>query len=281
MISRRIPANGIEIHVTDWGGEGRGILFAHPTGFFGAVWKPIIERLRARGFDSRILTFDQRGHGRSSKPDRGYEWPNFVSDVCVVAEELGVRDFLGVGHSAGGTTLVGVSVSRPETFRRLLLIDPILIDAKREAYESGVENPMAARTRTRRLVWSSRQEMFDAFSNRRPYDAWTDEALRNYTDEGTFDRPDGEVELWCPGRLEAQVYQNGASLDPYALLAQLRVPVVFVRGAESDSFGETRSARAMETVPDARMVTLEGVGHYIPMEIPDRTVDLILAEHDA
>jgi pimeloyl-ACP methyl ester carboxylesterase len=281
MISRRIPANGIEINVTDWGGKGRGIFFAHPTGFYGAVWRPIIERLRSRGFDARILTFDQRGHGLSSKPDRGYEWPNFISDVCVVVKALDVRDFLGVGHSAGGTTLIGVSVDRPESFRRLLLFDPILIDAEREAYVSGVENPIAARTRTRRLVWSSRQEMFDAFRNRRPYDVWTDEALRNYVEDGTFDRPDGEVELWCPGRIEAQVYQNGTTLDPYALLAALTVPVVFARGAESDSFGETRSAKAMEVTPEARMVTFDGVGHYIPMEIPERTVDLILAEFDA
>jgi pimeloyl-ACP methyl ester carboxylesterase len=281
MKSRRIATNGVEINVTDWGGDGPGILFAHPTGFLGAIWRPIIERLRARDFQSRILTFDQRGHGRSSKPDSGYEWSNFVVEASAVLEEFDVRGFVGVGHSAGGTVLAVAAASRPDAFRRLILIDPILIDAERENHASGVENPLSARTRTRRLIWSSRDEMFDSFRDRRPYDVWTDEALRNYVDEGTFVRPDGEIELWCPGRLEAQVYQHSAGLNPFAELRKLRLPVLFVRGADSDSFNEARSTRAMETVEDARMITLEGIGHYVPMEDPEKTVDLILAEFNA
>jgi pimeloyl-ACP methyl ester carboxylesterase len=281
MNSRRIATNGVEINVTDWGGEGPGVFFAHPTGFMGAIWRPIIDRLRLRGFNANILTFDQRGHGKSSKPDRGYEWANFTLDVGAVVEEFKVRGFVGIGHSAGATTLASVATRWGAAFRRLILIDPILIDIERENYESGIENPMAVRTRTRRLIWPSRQEMFDSLRDRRPYDVWTDEALRNYVDEGTFDRPDGEIELWCPGRLEAQVYQHSTSLDAFAELAKLTLPVHFVRGEVSDSFGRSRAERAMDAVPHARMTILEGIGHYVPMEVPDKTVDLILAELDA
>ena len=62
---------------------------------------------------------------------------------------------------------------------------------------------------------------------------------------------------------------------------RLFLPVLFVRGADSDSFNEARSTRAMETVAGARMITLEGIGHYVPMEDPEKTVDLILAEFNA
>ena len=149
MQSFHVVVNGVRLHVTDWGGEGMPVLFAHPTGFLGAVWRPVIDRMRARGFTGRVLTFDQRGHGLSSKPDRGYEWGNFIEDVRALIASLDLREFLGVGHSAGATTLACASARDPGRARSLILIDPILFDPAISEHRRGRDNPGPRRARRR------------------------------------------------------------------------------------------------------------------------------------
>jgi pimeloyl-ACP methyl ester carboxylesterase len=276
-----VHVNDVRLNVTDWGGEGNGLFFAHPTGFMGAIWDPIIEELRRRGFSARILTFDQRGHGLSSKPDVGYEWSRFVDDVGALARELEVQSFVGVGHSAGATTLACVAARDPTRFRRLLLIDPILFDRNVDDFDPGAGNSLSQRTRTRRLVWSSRAELFESFRARFPYDTWTDAALASYVEKGTFERPDGEIELLCPGRIESQIYQNAASINAYACLRQLAIPVLVVRGERSDSFTASRHERAMASLADGRSLVVPGASHYVPMEKPALVADLVLAEYSA
>ena len=272
--------NAVRIHYRDWGGSGTTLLFAHATGFLGAQWLPLVHRIRGAGFQGRILTYDFRGHGLSSKPDSGYEWDSFVEDTRSLLQALDLNDVVGVGHSAGATTLARTAAKEPGRFRRLVLVDPILFGQAGVVERDG-DNTMAARTRTRRLVWASREEIFESYRSRPPYDTWTEEALHAYVDHGTFDRPDGEVELLCPGRIEAQVYENAAAFDPYPLLAELALPTLVVRGELSQSFVGVLVERAMAALPAGRLVTIAGASHYVPMELPDEVTRLVLAELDA
>jgi len=274
----RVRVGEIVLHVEDWRGESPPLVFAHATGLLGAIWRPIIARLRSAGFRGRILTFDQRGHGLSSKPDAGYEWPRLVADAAGLFRSLDLLSACAVGHSAGATVLAGVAAREHARIRRLVMIDPILFDATLAAALRSDDNPMAARTRTRRLVWPSRDEIFSSFRSREPYDTWTEEALRAYVEFGTFDRPDGEVELLCPGRIEAQIYRNSASMDVFADLLALGIPVTLVRGEHSTSFPRDRAERAVACLRHGHLITFEGAGHFVPMELPDRTVEVLLAE---
>ncbi len=281
--SRWMEVNDVRLWVSDWGGEGDTIVFAHPTGFLGAVWQPTIACLRAGGCTSRIVTFDQRGHGMSSKPDSGYAWLEYAHDLEALMGSLGLEGVLGVGHSAGATTTAVVSVLNPARFRRLVMIDPILFDPEvaRVMHGDAPVSPMAARTRTRRLVWPSREELFDSYRLRRPYDTWLEDALRIYVEHGTFDRPDGEIELLCPGRIEAQVYENASDFDGFAYLRRVGVPVLLVRGETTDSFSPEGVRRARAALHEHRFLEVAGSSHFIPMEKPEEIAALIVAEQAA
>jgi pimeloyl-ACP methyl ester carboxylesterase len=278
----RLRIGKLFLHVTDWGGATTDdcLVFAHPTGFLGAVWKPLLRRLRALGVTSRLISWDQRGHGLSSKPDDAYDWEHFVTDTIELFDQLAIRAAIGVGHSAGATTLAGVAAARPELLRRLVLVDPVLIppELARALRESGVANPMASRTRTRRVVWHSREQMFRSYRHREPYETWTDEALHDYIDEGTFDRPDGEVELLCPARIESQIYSSASEMDGLEKVRHADLPVLFVRGERSSTFDQERARRAVEAAPRGRLVTVPGTTHFVPMEKPDEIARLVIAE---
>ena len=274
----RVRVGTVTLAVQDWGGNGDTVLLAHPTGFLGAIWLPLIRRMRESGFTGRVISYDQRGHGLSSKPDTGYEWQRFVDDARELMCELAIERAVGVGHSAGATVLACAAALEPTRLRRLAMIDPILFERDSHAKFRSRDNPMAARTRTRRLVWASRDEILDSYRARQPYDTWTDEALRAYVEYGTFDRPDGEIELLCPGRIEAQVYENSASLDTFAHLRELAIPVLLVRGEQSSSFEEERARRALACLRQGRLVTVEGATHYVPMERVEEVAQLVLGE---
>ncbi|MFN2426435.1 MAG: alpha/beta fold hydrolase [Candidatus Binatia bacterium] len=280
----RIRVGKLSFHVTHWDDATSDdcIFLSHPTGFLGAVWKPLLVRLRKLGITSRLITYDQRGHGLSSKPDDDYSWEAFVTDTIDLMKALGVRDAVGIGHSAGATTLAGVAAAEPSLVGRLVMIDPVLFhpELARLIEEAG-QNPMAARTRTRRVVWSSREELFRSFRRREPYATWTDEALHAYVDEGTFERPDGEIELLCPARVEAQVYSAAAEYDAFARLRYVKAPILMMRGEHSTTLDEGRARRALEAAPHARLVTVSGTSHFIPMERPDEVARLIVADHGA
>jgi pimeloyl-ACP methyl ester carboxylesterase len=278
-IDSRRTINGVELQVTEWGGAGDTIFFGHPTGFFGKIWKPIIERLRARGYEGRIITFDQRGQGMSSKLDEGYAWRELVIDTTELVGELGLEGALGVGHSAGATFVASAAAIRPGSFRRLVLIDPILVGSMAKTIERAENNSsMSKRTRTRRLVYETREGMFEVLRDRAPYDSWTDEALRTYVELGTFDRPDGAIELLCPGRIEAQLYEGALEIDPLAEFERLQIPVLLVGADGSNAFREPLTRMSLDALSDGRYLEFENATHFIPMEYPDAIADLLVAE---
>src|SRR5438128_436298 len=117
-----VETNGIRLHYLDWGGDGPPVLFVHPTGFHAHVWEPFAAHLAGR---FRCLAIDTRGHGDSDKPGV-YGWPDFAADLEGFADKLGLRDVVGIGHSAGATAVLVVAARRPELFARVVALDPIL-----------------------------------------------------------------------------------------------------------------------------------------------------------
>jgi pimeloyl-ACP methyl ester carboxylesterase len=278
-IDTRRAINGVEIVVTEWGGDGDTIFFGHPTGFFGKIWKPVIDRLRIGGFEGRIITFDQRGQGMSSKHDNDYSWDEMGNDTAELVDELDLRDAVGVGHSAGATFVALAAARRPGRFRRLVLIDPILLGSMSvSSRRSGGNSSMAKRTRTRRLVYDTRRQMFDAYRNRGPYATWTDEALNVYVDLGTFERPDGTVELLCPGRIEAQLYEGANGVDPVAEFDRLDIPVLLAIPDGTDVFRAALRKKTLDALPNGRFLEFANATHFVPMEQPDVVAGVLLAE---
>src|SRR3989441_11991182 len=98
-----------------------------------------------------------------------------------------------------------------------------------------------------------------------------------YVDHGVADRPDGQVELLCPGEIEAQVYANAPLTDGFALLERLAVPALVIRGERSPGFGERDAAEAIRRLPAGTPRTGANAGHFAPMERPAEGGDAIAA----
>jgi pimeloyl-ACP methyl ester carboxylesterase len=265
-------ADGVRIRIHHLGGSGPPLLAVHATGFHGRVWEPFVPPLREH---FSVIALDQRGHGDSDKPDSGYEWTKFGEDVLAVVDHLDLERPVGIGHSAGATALIFAESSRPGTFARLVLMDPTLLPPEFRSVAPAGLNPMSERTRRRRAIWSSHDEMIGRLRDGSPLSGWRDDFLRAYVTYGTDTLQDGSVQLKCPPDIEAQVYAEASSHDGWERLSDIECPTLLLTGESSHLWAAGRNELAAAQIRTGRAEVVQG-GHFFPMEEPENASDRIL-----
>jgi non-heme chloroperoxidase len=88
----------IEIYYEDHG-QGRPVVLVHGYPLDGASWERQSRELIRTGH--RVITYDRRGFGRSSKPVQGYDYDTFAADLDTLLETLDLNDATLVGFSMG------------------------------------------------------------------------------------------------------------------------------------------------------------------------------------
>jgi len=264
--SRFVRANGLDLHYLDWGGDGPPAILLHATGFLAGLWEPMALELRRR---YRVLALDQRGHGDSDKPPTGYQRLDFVADLWDFLQGLNLRQVVGIGHSAGAATLACCEALHRGTLSRAVLIEPIVFPPWLRAVGGDRPQRLVESALKRRTVWPSHQELFDSYRRRPPFNTWQREVLWAYVVHGTRQRHDGQVELKCPGAIEAQMYAGGQPFEAFELLPKVACPALVVRGEHSESHLPPVAQAIADQMPQARVVTIAGASHFAPMEKPE------------
>jgi pimeloyl-ACP methyl ester carboxylesterase len=111
-------ANGIRIHY-EVHGEGRRLLLILGLGADVSEYTALIDQLAAR---SRVIAFDNRGAGRSDKPDAPYSIELMAADALGVMDALGVTRAGVLGISLGGRIALALALGHPERIERLILV---------------------------------------------------------------------------------------------------------------------------------------------------------------
>jgi len=88
----------IKIHYEDHG-EGEVIVLIHGYPFSKVAWEKQEARFLREGY--RVISYDRRGFGFSSRPSTGYDWNTFASDLDLLLKELSLENVTLVGHSMG------------------------------------------------------------------------------------------------------------------------------------------------------------------------------------
>jgi len=89
----------IDLYYEDHG-TGQPVVLIHGYPLNGTSWEKQIQALLGAGY--RVITYDRRGFGYSSKPTAGYNYDIFTEDLYKLVTHLKLRDFVLVGFSMGG-----------------------------------------------------------------------------------------------------------------------------------------------------------------------------------
>jgi pimeloyl-ACP methyl ester carboxylesterase len=122
LIRIRGKMSSSDLNVDDGGSGGLPVIFVHSLAGNTSHWSAQLEHLRKV---RRAVAFDIRGHGNSESPkDGNFAIDSLANDIDIVADELGLKRFVLVGHSSGGTVAIAYASAHPEKVAGLLLADP-------------------------------------------------------------------------------------------------------------------------------------------------------------
>jgi non-heme chloroperoxidase len=91
-------STAIELYYEDQG-DGQPVVLIHGYPLDGHSWERQTRELLAQGY--RVITYDRRGFGQSSKVNTGYDYDTFAADLHAVLETLDLSDVVLVGFSMG------------------------------------------------------------------------------------------------------------------------------------------------------------------------------------
>nr|WP_069753827.1 alpha/beta hydrolase [Streptomyces sp. EN16] len=112
----------VHLSCTDHGGAGPPLLLLHGLAGHSGEWEALAARFAST---HRVIAFDARGSGASTRRPGDVTRAAHVRDVLAVADRFGLagEDTVLVGQSMGGLTALLAAAAHPEVCRALVLIE--------------------------------------------------------------------------------------------------------------------------------------------------------------
>lgn len=254
-------ANGIRLYyeITDftrpWQGDPETIVLLH--GLHGHLewWNwfqvaPLSQHLR-------VLTVDQRGHGRSFKPAQGYTIETMAEDIHQLLGALGLGPVHLCGASMGGMVSLQLALAHPGLVRSITLVDsyPHTPRVIQEAIHRWIDD-------TERRGYAEVMRTFnDDYA-----DALFSPAFRRSHPEFPAYETRLVLDNLMPDAAFVGCCRAIEQFDVSARLGAIPQPVLIVTSNEGMAYDE--GLRMQQQLPNAQLWAPPGVGHSTHVEIP-------------
>jgi 3-oxoadipate enol-lactonase len=231
-------------------GEGPPLVLLHEGVVDSRIWARVLPLLAER---HRVIRYDQRGFGRSPRPDGPY---SLVDDLVAVLDAVGVERGALAGASRGGNISLATAVERPGRISALILLGSALPGAQLDV-------------------------------------GWTPEQIARWERaEADNDWPamaELDMEVWAPmgadPELRAMFVENAvwsnsedpATDEPVAeRVGGITPPTLVITGGRDVRGINEIGDRLAREIPDARPAVIEEADHMIPWRAPEELSQLML-----
>jgi pimeloyl-ACP methyl ester carboxylesterase len=154
------PVNGIKIWYAEFG-AGAPVILLHGGLANSNYWGKLIPALAPH---YRVIVMDSRGHGRSSRDDKPYDYDLMASDVLALMDYLKIDKAAVIGWSDGAIIGLDIAMHHPERLTKLFAFaansDP---SAVKDVEHDPVFGAFIARARTEYEKLSPTPKEYDAF----------------------------------------------------------------------------------------------------------------------
>ncbi len=205
----------------------------------------------------RCIVFDNRGAGRSSKPDHRYTIQMFADDTVGLMDALEIGDAHILGISMGGLIAQQIAISYPERTRSLIVVSS----------HFGGPNQIRMDDRTMALLIAL------------PTETITKEQAREMRYKATFS-PDfiqanravlEQIDKWAekyPTPVFAQVHQSNAvgEFNSESQLKQISTPTLVIHGDRDLAVPTKNGEMIASKIPNSHLVLIEGGSHFSIIE---------------
>ena len=244
--------------------KGRTIVCVHGLTRSGRDFDRVAAALCADGF--RVIAPDIVGRGRSGTlgQQATYEVPQYISDISTMLAAEHLREVDWIGTSMGGLIGMGLAGLQGQPIRRMMINDV------------GPFIPKAALERIGEYV--GRDWRFDSFDDAvnhvrlayEPFGLTRDEDWRYLAALSLRQDVDGTWTNTYDLRIADAFKGDIADVDLWALWDMLTVPILLLRGAESDLLPADTAKAMTERGPRADLVEVPDCGHAPSLMVPDQ-----------
>ena len=273
--SHYLTCAGREIHYTEWGAQhGRTVIAWHGLARTGRDMDELAAHLAGRGW--RVICPDTIGRGLSQwaqDPHNEYRLAFYARIAADLFERLHIDEAHWVGTSMGGAigTVCASGLLQPQLkgrIRSLLLNDnaPRLAAAAVERIKAYAGSPPAFATIAE----------LEAFFRQvyKPYGWLSDAQWRRLAESSTRRLPDGRVTPHYDPAMVRQFIDHPHDYDLWEHYDALDIPVLCLRGAESDLVLPDATAEMLHRGPGLRgLVTvteIAGCGHAPALNVAEQ-----------
>ncbi|MFP3236436.1 MAG: alpha/beta fold hydrolase [Vulcanisaeta sp.] len=233
-------------------GSGEPLVLIEGLGYANWMWvkqKPLSKYVK-------LIIYDNRGVGYSSKPDRPYTMDNFADDLEDLLNYLSIDKAFLWGVSMGGMIAMYFTYKNPDRVRGLILGETNFgiksVPPSKEALEILMQPPKSGLDKREMLI----ERMRVAFS-------------REY-----FNKHKDEIEYLVNLRIrfeeDPKAYNNQLaavlSFDFKDKLPSIRVPTLIVTGDEDYIVNPQNSYIMNQSIPNSKLIILRGAGHLAIIE---------------
>lgn len=244
----------IELYYEDHG-TGQPAVLIHGYPLDGSSWEQQTAALLEAGH--RVITYDRRGFGRSSKPTTGYDYDTFAADLKTVLDTLDLRDAVLVGFSMGtgevGRYLGTYGSDRVAKAVFLGSLEPYLLQAddNPEGVPQSVFDGLFAAVQADRYAFFT--QFFAGFFN-------TDELLGNRLSQEALE---ANQQLAYNASPYASVWAQPTWLTDFrGDIEKIDVPALIVHGTADNILPiDATGRRFARSLPAATYVEIEGAPH--------------------
>lgn len=199
----------------------------------------------------RTLSPDLPGFGFSEPPPEAWGSSDYARVVAALIRAAGFESAFVLGHSRGGTIAVALATEYPELVRKLVVVaSPIVrlppdADVRRSSLRYSLVRGMA------KLLPPARGRMLEWARNR-------------------F----GSADYRAAGPMRSTLVRV-VNEDWRPALASVKAPVLLLWGSEDAEVPLRVAEEALTEVPNARLVTLDGAGHFPFLDQPDAFAEAV------
>ena len=263
MTEQYADVNGVKLCYEVFG-EGYPLFLIHG---FGAKKDSWIAQTPVLSKHFKVITLDNRGAGKSDRPDSEYTMEVFADDINGLMEHLGIEKANIAGWSLGGMIVQNFILKYPERVNKLILINTnygfpdedgpeVYKNMRLSELESKKEDPVKA-------WWSSARSGFyikfrkqlEADPSKKWYGLWSAEEL---IETSTIDSPTEKDINMQAGALKTH--------DTFERLSTIQNQTLILAASHDRLMSKITMEEMHEKIPNSTLVFIDKAGHRSPLE---------------
>lgn len=257
-VARTVRVDGVEIHYFDFNHTATGTVLIWVHGQSGASFETSYLAVELTG-DHRLIALDLPGNGLSEKPRRRYTDEYYQEVLRQFISYIDVDEYVLVGHSLGGVSVLPVAAEQPPGLQALILVAPYYFRGQAGGLREFLSNtgPLVDLAMALYAPWMMQMIVRrEAFYNA---DLVPENLLAFYR-TALFHTENGR------GALASVTRHMVGKERETDVLGQVTVPTLIAWGREDRVLSYDHAERFVTAIPGSTLVTYERTGHLPHVE---------------